>query len=491
VTPALELSGITKRFGPVHALRGADFSLAAGEVHALLGENGAGKSTLMHIAGGLIRADAGTISVRGRMLALRSPREARMAGIGLVHQHFTAIPALSVAENIALAAGWRVGRAPDLAARVRTLGERMGLVLDPMARTGDLTVGARQRLEILKVLAADASVLLLDEPTAVLAPSEADEVLRRVRALSAGGAAAVLITHKLDEALAAADRVTVLRAGRVVLSGAAVSQTAAGLAAAMIGEADHVMAARRVPGPQPAGPPRVSCRNLSLEREDGRGLAIRGADLVLAAGEVVGVAAVEGSGQRELLRAIAGLRPPVGGTLETVGPVAFIPEDRTTEGLIDELSVVENVVLGLGREAPWVGLAGRMDWPIARRCTAALIARHGIRADGVGAPAASLSGGNQQKLVIARALERGPRVIVAENPTRGLDVHAARNVWDALARAAAEGAAVLAWSSDLDELMAESGRLMIVARGELREPSPGADRNAVGALMLGGAAGLR
>jgi simple sugar transport system ATP-binding protein len=489
VTPALELSGITKRFGPVHALRGADFSLAAGEVHALLGENGAGKSTLMHIAGGLIRPDAGSISVRGGMLALRSPRQARMAGIGLVHQHFTAIPALSVAENVALAAGWRGGRSRDLAARVRALAERLGLLLDPWARTGDLTVGERQRLEILKALAAEASVLLLDEPTAVLAPPEADEVLRRVRALAAGGASAVLITHKLDEALAAADRVTVLRAGRVVLSGTAVSQTAASLAAAMIGEAGVAVAAGSVPRPQQAGPPRITCRNLSLEREDGRGLAIRDAHLVVSAGEVVGVAAVEGSGQRELLRAIAGLREPVAGMLETVGPVAFIPEDRTTEGLIGELSVAENVALGLGRKAPWVRVAGRMDWPAAQRHTAALLARHGIQAEGVRAPAASLSGGNQQKLVVARALEREPRVIVAENPTRGLDVHAARSVWDALARAAGKGAAVLAWSSDLDEVMAEAGRLVVVARGWVRVPPAGADRNDVGALMLAGAAG--
>ena len=485
MTAALELSGIDKRFGPVHALRGADFTLAAGEVHALLGENGAGKSTLMHIAGGLLRPDAGVVAVRGHVIALRSPRDARRAGIGLVHQHFTAIPALSVAENVALAAGWAVGRPRELAARVRELAHRVGLSLDPDARTDTLTVAARQRLEILKALAAEATILLLDEPTAVLAPSEADDVLRRLRAFTVGGAAAVLITHKLDEALAVADRVTVLRAGRVVLSGPAREQTAGALADAMVGEGTSGSTPTWVPHPSGPAKTAISCQHLSLARDDGRGLALRGAHLQVASGEVVGVAGVEGSGQRELLRAIAGFRAPVSGSLETACPVAFIPEDRAAEGLIGELSVAENVALGLGREAPWVR-AGRMDWPAARRRTAELVARYGVRTAGVTAPAASLSGGNQQKVVVARALERAPCVIVAENPTRGLDVHAARSVWAELHHAATDGVAVLVWSSDLDEIIAEAGRLVVVARGELRDPLPGADRSVIGAMMLGG-----
>jgi general nucleoside transport system ATP-binding protein len=490
VTPALLLSGIEKRFGPVHALRGADFTLGSGELHALLGENGAGKSTLMHIAGGLLRPDAGTIAVRGRVIAPRSPRDARRVGIGLVHQHFTAIPALSVAENVALAAGWPVSRPRELAARVRELAERLGLSLDPDGRTADLTVGARQRLEILKALAADASILLLDEPTAVLTPAEADDVLQRLRAFTAGGGAAVLITHKLDEALAAADRVTVLRAGRVVLSGPAGAQTADALAAAMVGEGASARASAPAPRPPSGAATAINCRSVSLLRDDGRGLALRDAWLQVASGEVVGVVGVEGSGQRELLRAIAGLRAAVAGSVETARPVAFIPEDRTTEGLIGELSVAENVALGIGPEAPWVR-GGRLDWPAVRRRATELVARYGIRTTSVTAPAAVLSGGNQQKLIVARALEQGPRVIIAENPTRGLDVHAAQSVWAELHRAAAGGAAVVVWSSDLDEIIAESGRVVVVARGEVHEPPAGADRNAIGAMMLGGVEAAR
>ncbi len=486
--PVLELRGIQKRFGLVQALRGADFTLVPGEVHALLGENGAGKSTLMHVAAGLLHPDAGEIYVRGRATAFRSPRDAREAGVGLVHQHFTAIPALAVAENIALAAGWKVSRPGELAARVRELAERVGLALDPSARTGELTVGARQRLEVVKALATGADILLLDEPTAVLVPSEADDVLARVRAFASAGAAAVLITHKLDEALAVADRVTVLRAGRVVRTGPARAQSPAVLAAAMLGKAEFDVAPPRMMATAERRPSRIRCRNLSVGREDRRGVAVRGADLEVAGGEIVGVAGVEGSGQRELLRAIAGLLPVAEGTLEVAQPVGFVPEDRTTEGLIGELSVAENVALGIGRPASWKRRTS-MDWPGIARRTAEIISRYQITAAGVTAPAASLSGGNQQKVVVARALECGPRVVVAENPTRGLDVHAAQSVWAELRRAASSGAAVLVWCSDLDELLEQAGRIVVVARGRLREAPGGADRNAVGAMMLTADAG--
>ncbi len=487
MTPALELRDIHKRFGPVLALHGADFTLTAGEVHALLGENGAGKSTLMHIAGGLLRPDAGVIAVRGRVTTFRSPRDARRAGIGMVHQHFTAIPALTVGENVALAAGWAVGRPRELSARVLELAMRLGLSLEPDARTEELTVGARQRLEIMKALAADATLLLLDEPTAVLAPPEADDVLRRLRSFAAQGGAAALITHKLDEAVSVADRVTVLRAGRVVLSGRTKDHAAEALAAAMVGQSAAESAPIAISAAW-SGTPAIACRKLSLNREDGRGLAFRAEMLEVAPGEIVGVAGVEGSGQRELLRAVAGLHRPVGGSLETAQPVAFIPEDRTTEGLIGELTVAENMALGLGREAPWVR-GGRLDWAAVRRRTAELLVRHDIRAAGVLAAAATLSGGNQQKLVVARALARAPRVLVAENPTRGLDVHAARAIWAELHAAASAGAAVLMWSSDLDEVIAHASRLVVIARGEILVPPAGADRNVIGAMMLGATGG--
>lgn len=487
-TPALELRGIAKRFGPVQALRGADFTLVPGEVHALLGENGAGKTTLMHVAYGLVHPDAGTIAVRGRTVRPRSPREARRLGLGMVHQHFTAIPAFTVAENIALSAGWPV-RPRELRRRVLDLMRRVGLALDPAARAGGLAVAAKQRLEILKAVAADATILLLDEPTAVLAPPDAEELLRVVREFAAGGGAVVLITHKLDEALRAADRVTALRAGRVTLSGPAAVQTPDSLARAMIGAGP----------PAPARPPRaertgrrilVRAEMLDLPREDGRGLALRGGSLAIAAGEILGVAAVEDSGQREVLRAVAGLARPLGGRLEVADPVAFVPEDRSTEGLIGELALTENVVLGLGRRAAWVR-RGRLDWSAARERTAALIREFAIRAPGPDAPAGGLSGGNQQKLVIARALELRPRVIVAENPTRGLDIHASDEVWRRLAAAAAGGAAVLVYSSDLDEVLERADRVVVVAKGTLRPAPAWAGRAELGAMMLGADLGER
>ncbi|HET8622784.1 MAG TPA: ATP-binding cassette domain-containing protein [Gemmatimonadales bacterium] len=483
MTAALELRAIEKRFGPVHALRGADFTLAAGEVHALLGENGAGKSTLMNVAGGLVKPDAGSITVRGVPHVVSSPRAARRAGIGMVHQHFTAIAALSVADNVALSAGWPVSSPRDVAARVLALADRTGLSLEPDALTGTLPVGARQRLEILKALAADATILLLDEPTAVLAPAEADEVLSRLRAFAAQGGSAVLVTHKLDEALAAADRITVLRNGRVVHSGPARGETASGLAAAMLGHAPESAAPRNPTARPVSDQVAISAEDLALEREDGRGVAVLVARLQVRVGEIVGVAGIEGSGQRELLRAVAGLIPPKRGSLSVARPVAFIPEDRTTEGLIRDMTLAENVALGMGAGAPWVR-RGRIDWRTVRRRTGHLLSRFRIRASDIDAPAGSLSGGNQQKLVVARALELAPRVVVAENPTRGLDLQAAQSVWAELRRAADADAAVLAWSSDLDEILASADRLIVVARGSVREAPPRVDRSMVGAMML-------
>jgi general nucleoside transport system ATP-binding protein len=482
-SPALELRGVAKRFGPVQALRGADFTLGAGEVHALLGENGAGKSTLMHLAYGLVRADAGTMRVRGHSGWPHSPREARGVGIGMVHQHFTAIPALTVAENVALAAGWSV-RPALLQRRVEQLIDRVGLPLDPTARAGDLGVALRQRLEILKALATSATILLLDEPTAVLAPAEADELLRLARRMAADGGSVVLITHKLEEALRTADRVTVLRSGRVSLTGLATEQSPESLAAAMIGSAGTA------PGPVEKATEgggqeiRVRCVGLDVRREDGPGLALREANLTLAGGEVVGVAAVEGNGARELLRTMAGLLRPLAGLLEVDQPVAFIPGDRTTEGLIGDLDLTHNVVLGLGRTAPWVH-GWRLDWTSARARTAGLIEQFAIQAPGPDAFADTLSGGNQQKLVIARALELRPRVVIAENPTRGLDVRATRTVWRRLHDAAGSGAAVIVYSTDLDEVLDQAARIFVVAKGRIAPAAPGAGRAVVGAMMLG------
>lgn len=487
VPPVLELTGIEKRFGSVQALGGADFTLHPGEVHALLGENGAGKSTLMHVAYGLARSDAGEVRVNGVVRKIGSPRQAREHGIGMVHQHFTSVPALTVAENVALAAGWAV--VPNqLRDRTRLLSERLGLPLDPDHRAGRLSVALKQRLEIVKALAGEARILLLDEPTAVLAPGEAEELLRVVRAFTAAGGSAVLISHKLDEVLRAADRVTVLRHGAVTFAGTVAGQTVESLTSAMIGpgsDQSSSLTALQVGAPRAtANRELIRLHALELSRESGYGIAVRHAALVAGSGEIIGIAAVEGNGQRELLRAVAGRIVPLRGRLEVAQPVAFIPEDRTSEGLIPELDLTENVALGLGLDAPWIR-RWWIQWGEARARTADLLQEFGITASGPRARAASLSGGNQQKLILARELARSPAVIVAENPTRGLDVVAGSAIHARLRAAATAGAAVLFHSSDLDEVLALAGRVIVVARGVISEAPPQASRATIGAMMLG------
>lgn len=501
--PALELEGVHKRFGATAALSGVDFRLRPGTLHALLGENGAGKSTLMHIAYGMVQADAGMLRVNGEPRRMRSPSDARLAGIGMVHQHATAIPSFTVAENVALAAGWRV-RPGEVARRVREVSERLDLPLEPGVTADRLSVGLKQRLEIVKALAADARVLLLDEPTAVLAPAEAEALLARIREFTRQGGSAVLITHRLHEALAHADDITVLRRGVVTLEGTPADLTARDVATAMVGseaatllEHAPVRTAASVDAP-------IAIRGIALDlRREGRaGLAVRQASLAVGAGEIVGVAAVEGNGQRELLRALAGRWPVLRGRVEVVRPLAFIPEDRTTEGLIPALSLVQNMVLGLGETAGWVE-GGHIRWGPARARTAALIDEFGISAPGATHPVAALSGGNQQKLVLARALEQQPAAIIAEDPTRGLDVAAARGVHDRLRAAAVAGAAILVYSSDLDEVLELADRVVVMHGGRLREvdgqrstveghgstvdgqQSTGPRREKIGRMMLG------
>jgi len=463
--PALELRGISKAFGSVQALHGADFSLAPGEVHALLGENGAGKSTLMHIAYGMTGLNRGTIRVRGAPVSIRSPWDARALGIGMVHQHFTSIGALTVGENIELAVGRRTGGRDD--GRTETaLPARLMEGLPKGARVDTLTVAQRQRLEIVKALATGATILLLDEPSAVLAPSEVEELLALVREFTARGGSAVLITHKLPEVFLVSDRVTVLRSGRVTLHAPVQGQTPASLAEAMIGHASARLIADVL------GAPDLQVKR-ARENLAPAGTAVRVGDIDVMPGELVGIAAVLGNGQRELLRAIALGR----GT-------AFVPEDRTTEGLIGVMSVTENMVLGLDTDPRWTR-GVRLDWSAARARTAELIERFGIRALGPDVPAGTLSGGNQQKVVLARALEQAPRVLVAENPTRGLDIQATVEIHDRLRAAAAQGVAVLVYSTDLDEVLELSHRVLVVHAGKVREAPKGADRRVVGEMMLG------
>jgi simple sugar transport system ATP-binding protein len=400
----------------------------------------------------------------------------------MVHQHFTSVPALTVAENVALTAGWRVVPG-EMRERTRNLSERMGLPLDPDQRAGRLSVSLKQRLEVVKALASNARILLLDEPTAVLAPPEAEELLQMIRGFTARGGAAVLITHKLDEALRASDRVTVLREGAVVATSATKDQSVDSLAQAMIGEGVAASSEPRLASVSMAARETIRGDALELSRESGYGIAIRHATLSVRAGEVVGIAAIEGNGQRELLRAIAGRIVPLRGKLQVAQPVGFIPEDRTSEGLISSFSLTENVVLGLGEDAPWIS-SGRVDWKQAERTTAELLRDLEVVSTGPRTRAGALSGGNQQKLVVARELFRSPAVVVAENPTRGLDIRATRDVHARLRSAAAAGASVLFHSADLDEVLELAQRIIVVTRGVIREAPPNATRAEIGTMML-------
>ncbi|MEZ4585888.1 MAG: ATP-binding cassette domain-containing protein [Gemmatimonadales bacterium] len=456
---ALQLVAIAKRFGAVDALKGVDFELERGEVHGLLGENGAGKSTLMQIAFGLVKPDAGSVAVGGRAVRIGSPLEARALGLGMVHQHFTSIPTLTVRENLELA-GWAEGPARN-AGGVR---ETLARGLDPAALVEELTVGQQQRLEVLKALATDARVLLLDEPTAVLAPSEVAELLGLLREFAGNGGSAVLITHKLEEAFAAVDRVTVLRRGMVTYSGAIAGQTPASLARAMLGDEPKPDSGR--------SPPAVPGE-----------IRVRADGVDVRAGEIVGIAAVEGNGQRRFLRAVAGLEPA--DDVSVSGPAAFVPEDRTVEGLIPGFSLTENLVLGASEDPRW-SRGPWLDWRAAGARTEQLIEEFEIRAAGPRAPARSLSGGNQQKVIFARALEGDPAVLVAENPSRGLDLKATGFVHGKLRDLAARGVAVLVYSSDLDEVLALADRVVVWYRGRPIPVAAGASRDEVGRLMLGG-----
>jgi general nucleoside transport system ATP-binding protein len=479
VTPALELRGISKRFGALQALDHVNFTLAQGEVHALLGENGAGKSTLMKVAFGLLTPDGGTIAIGGEVRRLRDPIDARAYGIGMVHQHFTSIPAFSVSECLALAAGWPL-RPASVRSRLRDLSEQTGLGLDPDARVADLSAGLKQRLEVLKALAIDARMLLLDEPSSVLSPAETDAFLGLVVRLKHRGVSSVLITHKLNEALAIADRVTVLRHGRVVHCGSIPDQRPESLARHMLGEAPPLQGSVPVRHP---GSITIRSQKLVVPRLGASGPGLRAASFAVRAGELVGIAGVEGNGQRELLRAIAGLARPSAGTLQVEGLVSFVPEDRTSEGIIGELTLTEHLVLSQGARAPWVH-GPWINWEMASVRTRELVESYGVRANGPHALARTLSGGNQQRIILAAALECAPQILVAENPTRGLDVRAISDIHRRLRAAAAGNVSVIVHMADLDELLELTDTVMVMADGVLTEMPPGSSRDEIGRRML-------
>ncbi|HKO16480.1 MAG TPA: ATP-binding cassette domain-containing protein [Gemmatimonadaceae bacterium] len=477
---ALVLSGIVKDFGATRALDGAALQLGRGSVHALLGENGAGKTTLMRIAYGLLRPDAGGIRMADaagalREVRLRTPADAIRAGIGMVHQHFTLVPAMTVAENVALG-GHGLFHRRAAARHVRDCAAALGITVNPDDRARDLPVAAQQKVEILKALARDARILILDEPTAVLAPAEADELLAHVRSLADRGRTVVLITHKLREALSVADHVTVLRRGRTVLAARAADVTEQTLAQAMLGEAPS-SAVEHHAGSTASGDIVIFADGISVADSEGRPRIID-ASLRLRRGEILGVAAIDGSGHSYLLRALAGRLSVNAGTLSLPDVVGFVPEDRHRDALVEEFSLVQNVALaGAGRRR------GRARWKNWRRTTAALLRDFDVRASSPAAAAAALSGGNQQKLVLARELRDVPAVLVAENPTRGLDVRASAAVHARLRAAAAGDMGVVVYSSDVDEVLALATRMIVVHAGRVRDAS--LDRAVVGRLMLG------
>ncbi len=481
------MRGIWKSFGSVQALRGADFAMGPGGIHALLGENGAGKSTLMQVLFGLLTPDAGSVEIDGREVGFRSPRAAMAAGVGMVHQHFTQVPAMTVAENVALGMP-DVFHRPRLAAeRVRAACATTGLDLDPDARVGDLAVGLRQRLEIVKALARDARILILDEPTGALAPREVEDLFAALRRLAGHGVTVALITHKLREVAAIADTVTVLRGGVTVLHGPADAYGPSALADAMVGqgagsreriEALEERAISALTAPRPAV---LAVTDLGVVRAGVT--VVDGVAFEVGAGEVVGIAGVEGNGQRELLRAIAGVLPHAGRVaVGAGGTVGFIPEDRQREGLILEFGIADNLTLG-EKQRFW------LDPNLATRAATTAIDDYVIRAAGPREPVAGLSGGNQQKVVLARVLGRRPTLIVAENPTRGLDLRATADVHDRLLRAARhEKAGVLFYSTDIDEVLTVADRVAVMTAGRWRwVPEGERTRERVGAMMLGAA----
>ncbi len=500
--PLARLSGIVKRFGPVTALDGAELELARGEVHGVLGENGAGKTTLLGILAGMLRPDAGTVEIGGEPRRLRRPHDAWAAGVGMVHQHFTLVPALSVLENLAL--GRRSGRAGAALpyARLREeaaeLSDRTGLSVPLDARVEELGVGSRQRVEIFKALLRRPRLLVLDEPTAVLTPGEVDRLFGLLRQMAAAGRGVALVAHKLDEVMGVADRVTVLRHGRTVLTAPAGDVDVPTLVEAMVGGgptdaaalgAPLVAAARSSAG---AGPGPVVARLEGVRARGPRGeWAVDGASLEVRRGEIVGIAGVEGNGQRELAAVLAGRRAPDEGAAELPEGIGFVSQDRTLEGLIGELDLTANVALALHddrayRRGPF------LRWGALRARTRELMARFDVRAPSPDVPAWSLSGGNQQRVVVARELAVAADLLVAENPTRGLDVAASAFVHgqlSALARARTAPGVVLV-STDLDEVLALSHRVFVMSRGTLAEVGVGErTREGVGARMVAAARG--
>jgi general nucleoside transport system ATP-binding protein len=498
--PILELRSITKRFPGVVANDAIDLDLVPGEVHALLGENGAGKSTLMNVVYGLYKPDGGEILIRGKPITLGSPREAIKHGIGMVHQHFMLIPVMTVAENIVLASEPTHGGVLldyDTAVdRVRELSERFGLAVNPDAYVENIGVGQEQRVEILKALYRGAEILILDEPTAVLTPQEAAELFEIVRGLQGQGKSIIFISHKLKEVLEIADRITVLRRGRKIETIARAGATETGLARMMVGREVLLRVEKK---PSVPGEAILAVNELSVF--DDRGLeAVRGVSFAVRAGEIVGLAGVDGNGQTELIDALAGLRRAAGGEIRVrdhdvthaaarevldLG-VGHIPEDRQRRGLVLEFSLAENLALHDYDKEP----SSRFGWLFPRRLISRarkLLQEFDVRGGGPQTRASALSGGNQQKVVIAREIAGNPDVLLAAQPTRGLDVGAIEYVHKRLVEARDDGKAVLLVSLELDEIRSLADRVLVIYEGRIvGEYGPDVAEEELGIAMTGG-----
>ncbi len=501
---ALELRGITKRFPNVLANDDVSLSVEAGEIVALLGENGAGKTTLMNVLFGLYRPDEGEVIIDGEPLELGEPSAAIAAGVGMVHQHFMLVPVFTVAENVILGLeplrmlDWIDKKAAD--DLVRDVSERYNLAVDPHALVEDIPVGTQQRVEIIKVLVRDARFIIFDEPTAVLTPQEVEEFFRIIRGLSEDGKGVIFISHKLHEALEIADRIVVLRDGKSVGEADPKQATPASLAELMVGRPVDLVVHK-----EPASPGDIALVIDDLVVLDDRGhTTVNGLSLEVRAGEIVGIAGVQGNGQTELVESITGMRPSqsgavlIGGVdLTTASPreihrngVAHVPEDRQESGLVMSFTIAENMVLDSYYDEPY-SRGIQMDWDIVDKSSQRLVDEYDVKTTEVDVPVSTLSGGNQQKVIVAREFDRELKVLIASQPTRGVDVGSIEYIHARIVEERDEDVGVLVVSSELDEVMALSDRLLVMYKGKIvAEFDPGtATPTEVGLAMLGSGAG--
>ncbi|MEY4994264.1 MAG: hypothetical protein RLZ65_113 [Actinomycetota bacterium] len=495
----LELRGITKRFGTLVANNQISLTVEPGEIHALLGENGAGKSTLMNVLYGLYQADEGEILLDGKPQKFRGPGDAMAAGIGMVHQHFMLIPVFTVAENVALGhEPTNFGGKLDMAAarkRVIEISDRFGFNVDPDALVEDLPVGVQQRVEIIKALSRDAKVLVLDEPTAVLTPQETDELMAIMRQLAQSGTSIVFITHKLREVKEVANRITVIRLGQVVGSASPEASTSE-LASMMVGrEVDLVVDKEKAE----LGPEILNVENLAV-LDDRLQRAVNGISFSVRGGEVLAIAGVQGNGQTELSEALLGLRSPIkGGSIKISGKelagasvrnvleagVGYIPEDRKKDGLVGEFTISENLMLNQSFKSRFTrGL--NINFPTRKNVAADLVKRFDVRTPSIDTPAGKLSGGNQQKVVVARELSRDVNLLIASQPTRGVDVGSIEFIHEQIVAERDAGKAVVLISTELDEVLALADRIAVMYRGQIVGiVGPETPRETLGKMMAG------